>query len=184
MHQEQTIRDHATFRAILQAMSRPGTIQQLPAGGDGPLQTLLSTLLDQEVSLAGIDPAAADLAAEVARRTGSRITALEQADFLLAIGDSAAGSLTVLKRGSSDYPETGATVIFLVDGINPEGGAYSLSGPGIKDEVYPEFSGISDKVLPLLAEVNRDFPLGIDAMILDRQGQLTCIPRSTKIGER
>lgn len=184
MHQEQTIRDHATFRGILQAMSRPGTIQQLPIGGDGPLQTLLSSLLDQEVSLAGIDPAAADLAVEVARKTGCRITALEQADFLLAVGDSAAERLPVLKRGSSEYPETGATVIFLVDGINPEGGAFSLSGPGVKDVVYPDFSGISDKVLPLLAEVNRDFPLGIDAVVLDRQGQLACIPRSTRIGER
>lgn len=184
MRQELIIRDHAVFRSVLMAMSRPGTIQRLPAGSESPLQILLSSLLDQEVSLAGINQRAADLAADMAKTVGCSISTPRQADFLLAVGGCAPTDLVALKKGTAEYPENGATVVFWVDGIAPEGGTICLEGPGIKEALSPQFVGIGPDVFQQLAEINQDFPLGIDVIVVDQQGQLACIPRSTRIGVR
>ncbi|MEI6208548.1 MAG: phosphonate C-P lyase system protein PhnH [Desulfuromonadales bacterium] len=183
MKMQQTIRDHAAFRAVLQAMSRPGTIRHLPDnGGADPLLTLLSSLLDNEVAVAAVGADRDDVLDKIVRVTGCRPGPVTEADFLLVLGASSGGRLSELRRGTSDYPETGATVLYLPDEVAAEGGVVSLTGPGIRDSVAPLLSGIADDELKLLGEINRGFPLGVDAIFLDRTGKMTCIPRSTQIG--
>jgi len=183
MDMQATIRDHATFRTVLQAMSRPGTIQTLPdAGTADPLVILLSSLLDNEVTVAAIDAAGAIALDAISKATGARRCPVAEADFVLVGNGTSNGQLASLRRGTPEYPETGATVIYLLDAVAAEGGSISLSGPGIRDQVAPFLGGLAIDELRQLGEVNRDFPLGVDAMYLDRQGRLACIPRSTRIG--
>jgi alpha-D-ribose 1-methylphosphonate 5-triphosphate synthase subunit PhnH len=144
--------------------------------------TLLSSLLDNEVAVAAIGAGAIELLDAVAKATGCRSVIANDADFLLVLGGSSCGHLNGLRRGTSDYPETGASVIYMLDEIAAEGGQISFTGPGIRDRISPLLSGLEDNELKLLGEVNRDFPLGIDAIFIDRGGRLTCIPRSTRIG--
>ncbi|MEA3544779.1 MAG: phosphonate C-P lyase system protein PhnH, partial [Thermodesulfobacteriota bacterium] len=58
-----------------------------------------------------------------------------------------------------------------------------LSGPGIEDNIYPKIDGLAAQELNQLKEVNTEYPLGIDCIFIDQNGQLMCIPRSTRIGE-
>ena len=91
-------RAQATFRAVLEALSRPGRVCRLPAGAAGApgnpwAAALLLTLLDHETALwvapppgAAAGPAPAPLATYLRQRTGARLVALEDAGFALADG--------------------------------------------------------------------------------------------------
>lgn len=188
MNSNRVDRDHVTFRTILKAMSRPGTVCRLPHVSDrdvcSMLAEMLNCLMDNEVSFFVIDDDGDAVLNAVFRQTGSCPATIEEADFVIACRGSSKGLLSGLKRGTLEYPDTGATVVYLVDDINIEGGGrFTLSGPGINGTIRPSFTGLDDAELVQLREVNNEFPLGIDALFLDRAGKITGIPRSTRIGE-
>ena len=58
----------------------------------------------------------------------------------------------------------------------------TVTGPGIKDKTRIKIEGLAAGELKELKHVNREFPLGVDSIYLDRSGRLTSIPRSTRIG--
>lgn len=186
MRHETIIDDHATFRTLLKAMSRPGTVERLPrpGAGDGPDSLLLSLarcLMDHEVTHC-VPAAYADLGTLLARDLGSRPVREELADFLIFPDGESNGSLALAKRGSLEYPDQGATVLYLVEELREIGGTVSLNGPGIPDTARPLIRGVASEELALLREVNAEFPLGVDAIFLDNGGCLMCIPRSTRMG--
>jgi alpha-D-ribose 1-methylphosphonate 5-triphosphate synthase subunit PhnH len=177
---EPTVLGHAVFRALLRAMSRPGTVVSLPAPArDRPLLRLLEALLDGEVTFhpAGLDEA---LRAEVAWSTGARTAPLAEADFLL-LGAGSGGALRQARRGTLEYPDRGATAVYQVAGLAEAGGRALLRGPGIREAAAPRIEGLEAGELALLREVNAEFPLGVDAVFLGPEGRLLCIPRSTRI---
>jgi alpha-D-ribose 1-methylphosphonate 5-triphosphate synthase subunit PhnH len=180
-----TINQHTAFRAVLQAMSRPGSVQQLPPPLDGelPVETLLGCLVDNEVSMASIGNGSDAVLDRVVSMAGCRRASLGDADMVLIVGGSSQGALEVLRRGTGEYPEQGATVIYLLDKVVATGGSVQLRGPGIRERATPRLIGLARGELALLGTINRDFPLGIDAIFIDRSGRVTCIPRSTRIGE-
>lgn len=179
--------DHRCFRLLLQAMSRPGTIFSLPqeaaADFNSQLIRLLATILDQQVGFYLIDPDAV-LEQLLENRTGARAVAAEEADFLLAPQGNSRGRLAVARRGEIDFPDQGATILYGVDKLRPEAadGGIRLTGPGIENAVYLGVDGLPAEELKQLKEVNAEFPLGIDAIFLDRSGGLACIPRTTRTG--
>lgn len=180
---QQEIEQHAVFRALLQATSRPGTVQQLPETAcDDPLLSLLDCLFDPEVSFCLAAPDL-ELAATIRQRWGAQERAVDDAGFLIATEGHSHNLLERLPRGSAEYPDRGATVIYRVASFAPGGIAPLLTGPGIKDWVRPSLHGLDPAELPLLRRVNSEFPLGVDAVLLSRGGELLCIPRSTEIGD-
>lgn len=182
MYSSQIIKDHALFRVLLQAMSRPGKVYELPQS-HGEQQTavqLLGCLLDNEVSLAVLDDAALETA--LLRHTNSPKALPENADYIVVSQGTTCGWLTGFKRGTLEYPDAGATVIYLVEDLQADGGKINFSGPGIKGMVAPAISGFDMREFDSLREVNMEYPLGVDAIFLDRNGRIACIPRSTKIG--
>jgi alpha-D-ribose 1-methylphosphonate 5-triphosphate synthase subunit PhnH len=88
-----------------------------------------------------------------------------------------------MKRGTLEYPDGGATLVYLIEEIAGEGGATELSGPGVNGTASPLFIGLAASELMGLREINAEYPLGVDAMFLDTNGRIACIPRSTRIGE-
>lgn len=183
MPSNQIIRDHKTFRVLLQTMSRPGTVQQLLPENNQKQAVLglLSCLIDNEVSINGIGNGAQELVALLTRRHGTRQTEVSDADFIIVSDGSSNGQLQAARRGDLEYPDTGATVLYLVDSLSECGGSITLSGPGINGTASPQISGLDNPELLLLRELNIAFPLGIDAIFVDQKGQCACIPRSTSI---
>jgi len=182
MHSSQIIKDHTLFRVLLQAMSRPGKVYELPQH-DGEQQSavqLLGCLLDNEVSLAVMDDAA--LETVFLRYTNSIQAHPEEADYVVACRGTTCGWLTGFKRGTLEYPDAGATVVYLVEELQADGNEIMLSGPGINGTLSLAISGFEMRELDRLKEVNMEYPLGLDAIFIDRDGRVACIPRSTKIG--
>ena len=181
-------RDHATFRQVLQAMSHPGTSSRLATpvtmtSEHASLIQMLGCLMDNEVTFSVIGDDVGTLATTLCLHTGSSQTDIGTSDFVIATRGTTDGKLSHLKRGTLEYPDKGATLIYLVDEIAEEGGTAELSGPGIKGTVSPLFLGLAAAELAGLREVNAEYPLGVDAMFLDTNGRIACIPRSTRIGE-
>jgi alpha-D-ribose 1-methylphosphonate 5-triphosphate synthase subunit PhnH len=180
--------DHATFRVVLHTMSHPGTPCQLPVkepmvGEYATLIQLLSCLMDNEVSFSIIGDDSGTLAPVLSLHTGSTQVDISESDFVIAARGTTAGLLSRIKRGTLEYPDGGATVVYLVDEISGEGGTIELSGPGVNGTVRPLFTGLSAAELGGLRETNAEYPLGVDALFLDANGKIACIPRSSRIGE-
>jgi alpha-D-ribose 1-methylphosphonate 5-triphosphate synthase subunit PhnH len=172
--------DHAVYRAVLTAMSRPGSVQPLPAAAAAaPALHVLSALLDHEASFHVHQEDA--LARELRRATGGEPAPLDRADFAVFPAGGSGGLVRHLKRGTLEYPDEGATALYLVRSVEPAGGAAVIRGPGIRDRSSPRIDGLAAEELALLRDVNRDFPLGVDAVFLDPGGRVLCLPRSTRI---
>lgn len=78
-------------------------------------------------------------------------------------------------------------MIYLVEFLEAEARAESgavCRGPGIRDQIAPGIRGLGTREIFYLQEINREFPLGIDGIFLDRGNRLLCLPRSTRIEVR
>jgi alpha-D-ribose 1-methylphosphonate 5-triphosphate synthase subunit PhnH len=164
------------FRALLDAMSRPGRVVTLagasaPAGLSPAAAVVLLTLADPAtpVHLAG----GADTGAArgwLAFHTGAPLAPAEGA--AIAAGDwHALLPWDRFALGDPSYPDRSATLIAEVPRLEPAGAR--LTGPGIAGEARLS--------LPATApfRANRAlFPLGLD-LILTCGDRLAAIPRST-----
>jgi alpha-D-ribose 1-methylphosphonate 5-triphosphate synthase subunit PhnH len=175
------------FRAILEAMARPGSVQPLPVlppapkGWNAGMTAAAMCLLDADTPV-WLSPAAdTDAArAHLAFQCGAPIVAeADRAAFILAD----AGDLPELAHrpavGIPDYPDRAATLILRTGGF---GGAQAamLSGPGIKDTVRFAPSGVSKEGWAVLQENSALFPLGFDTVFAAPEA-VAALPRSTRI---
>jgi alpha-D-ribose 1-methylphosphonate 5-triphosphate synthase subunit PhnH len=187
MYSDTIIQDHAMFRVLLQAMSRPGSVCLAPqasetTGRHDLLIKILRCLMDNEVTCHVFDDPGEDLYREIYRATCSSRVDLSTADFLIFSQGTSRGGVTAARRGTLEYPDSGATVVYLVDELGECDGEADLHGPGIDGTLRPLISGLAAGELELLRESNAEFPLGLDALFLDNNGRIMCIPRSTRIG--
>ncbi len=184
-----------TFRVILDALARPGSVGQLPASDPRcplpearALATVALTLLDHEVTFALVPGGwAADGAEETLTRflhaaTGSRPAPPAEADYLFACGPLAPATITTPKRGSLAFPDEGATLLVLVPAF--AGGAglpVTLTGAGIPGALRQTLPTFDATQLAARREANAEGPRGIDLLLLDHMGQVLCLPRTTTI---
>jgi alpha-D-ribose 1-methylphosphonate 5-triphosphate synthase subunit PhnH len=179
-----------TFRKVLDAMARPGKVVKMPDIALNPSTenkypfAILFTLLDHEVSFKVLDPKNRENTEEISRyissNTGSRESQLENAVFFLIYGGSSNGLIKKMKRGTLEYPDASATLIYDVGRIG-KGIRLTISGPGIRAEREIEIDGIEEEEIREIVTVNSEFPLGIDAIFSDRYGNIVCLPRSTRV---
>lgn len=197
------------FRNIMNALARPGrlgVVEALRTGDkeENPLpvyfEVVVKTLVDQAVTFAVSGSKEAQATQWVTLNTHSHPTELEQADFILIpdVAHSFACRDAILKafEGTLIAPEKGATVVIhcgLLAGdsipgtaddlgvLDPDKKAYRVvvSGPGIK-ETHTFFVDRNDWI-----EARRDrgdeYPCGIDFILVDVEGHVVGIPRTTKI---
>jgi alpha-D-ribose 1-methylphosphonate 5-triphosphate synthase subunit PhnH len=175
-------------------MARPGSIQRLPAADlAAPLPAarfvaaLLQTLLDHEVGFAVVAPESTSnaevVAAYLRETTGSQCVQCDEADYVLVLGPLPPWLPTALKRGTPSYPDESATLICLVPPIDSDtiGALVTLSGPGIPDVRTVRLPGVTPAALTSLTAANADLPMGIDLILVDPDGALLCLPRSTRM---
>lgn len=179
------------FRTLLEAMSRPGRVQRLPAAALtglndaalGPARcALLLALLDADTR-AWLDPTRGDeaTAAHLQFHTGTRFARdAAQADFAVIDATPAAGELwSQLPQGSDAAPQLGATLLVEVPSLE-RGLALALRGPGIESVQALRVDGLAPSFWTARIAMERDFPLGID-LVLTCGDRLAALPRSTRV---
>ncbi len=184
-----------TFRVALAAMTTPGRIGQLVwepelsdqiDGPDRWLAALLLALADHEVSLAvELADRSASFAGEIGRWTRAAAATPEAADMVVAEAATMGADLPVrLRRGSLQYPDDAALLIIQVDrlGGGPPGGtALSLEGPGVDGRISLRVDGLDADVIAARDVAVSQYPTGIDLLLVDRDGRIAGIPRTTVI---
>jgi alpha-D-ribose 1-methylphosphonate 5-triphosphate synthase subunit PhnH len=188
-----------TYRTILQSMCHPGRVYHLfcecserselesslpcPISPEGLFSVLL-TLMDNEVSFFIYGDEAVHMEVAICEATGSAATGIASADFIIIPGGKSCGELLKAKSGSVEYPDTGATAIFVIDTLenrNNGGNNVVLKGPGIEDYIEMSAGPLLKGEFSRIKEVNAEFPLGIDCIFIDKSDRIMCIPRSTVI---
>jgi alpha-D-ribose 1-methylphosphonate 5-triphosphate synthase subunit PhnH len=187
----------AVFRALLDSMSRPGRIFQAPLvpypasprGFCPPVLSVLKTLCDHRVSFS---VGRCDTRSEWIRYLEVNLTAqfkaLENAHYVLLDGASCDPGFSILNRGSLEFPESSATALLTVmrlsvEGDNSEGPACDLvlEGPGVDGRSTLSVAGLDPAYASEREKMNRLYPLGVDLFLVDPDGRVAGIPRTTTV---
>ncbi len=187
------------FRVILQAMRHPGRVYQLEQKTEARSQitdkynlsfvfcslfSVLQTLLDHEVGFSVIGTEKEYLETSISKLTGSPVRDISDADFIIVSDGESKGEILKAKRGSLEYPDRGATVVYLVKSLDGRDNGKTivlLKGPGIRNDISPVIHGLGRNELYYIKKINSEFPLGIDCIFIDGANRIMCIPRSTRI---
>ena len=168
------------FRSLVQAMSRPGRVEDLSEqlAGEPAYLAVLATLTDRMVTIGDpdemIDPNRWLL-------LESRSALATDADYIVANGRRAPSADFAPRLGELSHPERGSTLILEVDAIGSnEGLSLGLRGPGIRDSVSVRITGLDAAWLKRRGEWVRNFPLGVDLLLTDPT-QVLAIPRTTTV---
>lgn len=178
------------YRSLLDCMARPGKINRINHADCGLslsfsnyILGIAITLLDQEVTF-NIFGDISNSSGQLQMYTKSRPSSIENCDYFIVNGGGIF-DIHRLKRGSLKFPDESATVICQVrqvlsgTAIRPGAIKMGLQGPGIHDKQTLYVDGLNKEMMEPWQECNSEFPLGIDWILVDLTGQLSCIPRST-----
>ncbi|HML13192.1 MAG TPA: phosphonate C-P lyase system protein PhnH [Xanthobacteraceae bacterium] len=187
---EPVLAAQSTFRTVMDAMARPGTVRRLPGvPAPAPLSPTAAavalTLLDYETPFWLDAPLAA--APEVARflsfHTGARVTA-DPADAAFAFVTEAAAvpPFAIFAQGSAEYPDRSTTLVLQVAHV-AEGEGMVLRGPGIAGTRRLAASPLPADFLDQLGENRAQFPRGID-ILLAAPAAVVGLPRSLHLVSR
>jgi alpha-D-ribose 1-methylphosphonate 5-triphosphate synthase subunit PhnH len=172
----------STFRAVLDAMSRPGSLHRAGEGLAPPpplarsTAAVLLTLVDADTKLHA-EAACAPARDWIAFHCGADLVAdPDDAAFTLALS---LPSLHTLPAGTDDAPEDGTTLILQVAALD-SGQAWLLSGPGLASPVTLRADGLPPDFASIWAANHALYPRGVD-LILCAGEMLTALPRSVRI---
>jgi alpha-D-ribose 1-methylphosphonate 5-triphosphate synthase subunit PhnH len=176
------VRDaQAAFRALLDAMARPGTVATLPAPAEPPPAPLAPAAAAVALSLCDadtklwLDATLAGAAPWLRFHCGCRIVADPgAAAFAFATGLPAG-----LDAGDDLYPDRAATLVLQVAGFGA-GTALRLAGPGIDGQAHVQVDGLPHGFVAQRAANHRLYPRGVDC-ILVAGARALCLPRTTAV---
>jgi alpha-D-ribose 1-methylphosphonate 5-triphosphate synthase subunit PhnH len=184
------LQSQAAFRAIMNALANPGTVQNLivPGAMSGPLTAELAsvalTLADHDTTLWLDDVLRADTAvldfigfhagASIVREPG-------KANFALATSATHLPAFDQFNLGTQEYPDRSTTIVLAVAALTG-GEELLIRGPGILDDAHIRPVGLPAKFIAQWSENRELFPRGID-LLLVADGQLMGLPRSTRISQ-
>jgi alpha-D-ribose 1-methylphosphonate 5-triphosphate synthase subunit PhnH len=187
----------AVFRMLLDSMSRPGKICRLPShpykappqGFCPPALSILKTLCDHRVtfSIGGVH-ARAEWIRYLEVNLASSFRNVEKADYVLLDGASYDGAFALLNRGSVEFPESSATALLsvtaLAEGVDSSEAPICdlvLTGPGVDGKTRLSVSGLDPAYAAERSRTNRHYPLGIDLFLVDPEGRVAGIPRTSTV---
>lgn len=173
----------STFRAVLDAMARPGTLHQAGAtlAPPAPLApataAVLLTLVDHDTPL-HIAPDCAAATDWLTFHCGTAPGDSPACPFAVAL---TLPDLATLNAGSDEAPEASTTLVLQVAALG-SGTAFILAGPGLKAPARFQAEGLPDDFAARWAANHALFPRGID-LILCAGTTLAAIPRSISVRE-
>jgi alpha-D-ribose 1-methylphosphonate 5-triphosphate synthase subunit PhnH len=159
-----------TFRAVLDAMARPGRLcaagagLRPPAPLDRATAAVALTLVDQETTLY-LDLEMLAAAKWLAFHAGSPI-----------VPDHATADFILAAACPDEAPEDSATLILQVAALGV-GTAYRLAGPGLAEPTILRATGMPDSFVAAWRRNHALFPRGVDTVICAGE-ILTALPRS------
>ncbi len=182
-----TRESQAVFRRVMDAIARPGTVQDLsrapdaPAGLDRAAAAVALTLFDFETPV-WLDPAlrGGDAEAWVRFHCGCPLTTQpDEAAFALVVDAANAPELADFNQGDAKYPDRSTTVIFQLPALT--GGAeVVLTGPGVKTQAVIGPKGLADGFWDQVQTNHAQFQFGVD-LLLVAGDRLIGLPRSTRV---
>jgi alpha-D-ribose 1-methylphosphonate 5-triphosphate synthase subunit PhnH len=178
----------STFRSVMDAMARPGSVQRIKAAAGTPAgmmrgaAAIALTLFDHDTPI-WLDTAMSatpDVARWLKFHTSAPVIADSSIASFALIGD--AESLPELDRfafGSNEYPDRSTTLILQVESLT-QGPAFALKGPGIDGTALLQ-AMIQPRDLFERLTINQAlFPRGID-VVLVHDDAIVAIPRTTRL---
>jgi len=178
----------STFRSVMDAMARPGTVQRIVpmAGSPGPMMrgtaAIALTLFDHDTPL-WLDARMAersDVVKWLKFHTGAPVVQDSSIASFALISDGAL--LPALERfalGTNEYPDRSTTVILQVESLD-SGRSFELRGPGIDGVATLQASIRPFDLFERLRMNEALFPRGID-LVLVADDAVVAIPRTTRV---
>ena len=178
----------STFRSVMDAMARPGSVQRIaavagtPAGMMRGTAAIALTLFDHDtpIWLDARMSATSHVAKWLKFHTSAPVIADSAISSFALIGEPKdMPALDSFAFGSNEYPDRSTTLILQVDSLS-QGPAYQLRGPGI-DGVSTLRATIEPRDLFARLAINATlFPRGIDVVLVD-DASIVAIPRTTRL---
>jgi alpha-D-ribose 1-methylphosphonate 5-triphosphate synthase subunit PhnH len=184
---EPVLAAQATFRVVMDAMARPGTIRRL-SGVAAPMPLSASaaaialTLLDYETPFWLDAPlgGTGEVARFISFHTGARVTGdPAAAAFAFVAAPAAAPPFASFAQGSAEYPDRSTTLVLQVTRLS-EGDDIVLRGPGIAGTRRLAASPLPKDFIDQLADNRALFPRGVD-ILLAAPDAVTGLPRSLHV---
>ena len=178
----------STFRSVMDAMARPGSVQRIAATVGAPhammrgTAAIAPTLFDHDTPV-WLDPLlseTADVTKWLKFHTGAPVTANSSICSFAMIGDPR--TLPALDRfalGSNEYPDRSTTLILQVESLT-QGPGLELRGPGIDGTAVLQAAIQPADLFERLAINAALFPRGID-VVLVHDDNIVAIPRTTRL---
>jgi alpha-D-ribose 1-methylphosphonate 5-triphosphate synthase subunit PhnH len=174
------------FRAVLEALARPGTAMTLPAG---PLRTLapavvpVFALADLGTGVCVLENDGDRSADAVATATSAPLWPAELARLVAAVRPVTEDELRSFCRGTASAPEEGALVSLAVAEVDGGDHRWRLTGPGIAGTATLAPRGLPGGFVAARAEAVAAYPAGIDVLLVTDDGRVVGLPRTTTITE-
>lgn len=194
---EQVHDSQMIYRKLLDCMARPGKIQTIresigkiegQKSFSHALLALAVALIDREVTFHLLPEGNEDIARYLRWTTWSTPAAVEQADFLFIDGpledDAIRQVMAEVKIGTLLEPHKSATLVIHVSALSviPDlAVTLDLQGPGIKGKAQRSVSGLPAAWLIERDLANKEYPLGVDMILVTESGDMMALPRTTSI---
>ena len=176
------------FRAVMDAMARPGTIQSLPtlARPPAPLSVTAGAvalaLCDNDTPL-WLEPAlqaSAEVKSWLGFHTGAPLAnTAADAHFALIAAPAEMMAFDGFSQGTQDYPDRSTTLILQVADF-VSGTPLLLEGPGIETTATIAPAQMPRHFVEQWKQNNQRFPRGVDIILATAHG-VACLPRTTRI---
>jgi alpha-D-ribose 1-methylphosphonate 5-triphosphate synthase subunit PhnH len=177
-----------TFRAVMDAMARPGSVHCIASASGTPrgmmrgTAAIALTLFDHDTPL-WLDSRLSDIP-EVEKwikfHTSAPVVTDPSVCSFALIGNAAAlPELDRFSFGSNEYPDRSTTLILQIESLR-EGLTFELSGPGIDGTAMLQATIAPTDLFARLAINARLFPRGID-VVLVADDAVVAIPRTTRL---
>ena len=178
----------AIFRAVMDAMARPGTVQPARALAHPPqplspiAAAVALTLCDHDTPL-WLDPAlkqAAAVASWLGFHTGApSANTPADAHFALVAEPASLIAFENFAQGTQEYPDRSTTLILQVASFST-GDRLTLEGPGIDGSATIAPSPLPRHFVEQWKQNHARFPRGVDVILAAPEG-IACLPRTTRI---
>lgn len=176
------------FRAVMDAMARPGSVRRLPGftSPPAPLSPVAAavalTLCDNDTPVwldASLQPSAA-VKAWLGFHTGAPLAHTPaEAHFAIVAGPAELIAFDNFAQGTQEYPDRSATLILQLDSL-ASGPKLLLEGPGIEKAATLSPSLLPRHFVEQWKQNNQRFPRGVDVILAAPEG-VACLPRTTRI---
>jgi alpha-D-ribose 1-methylphosphonate 5-triphosphate synthase subunit PhnH len=185
---DKVISAQSTFRSVMDAMARPGSVQRIASGTGAPVTmmhgtaALALTLFDHDTPI-WLDPvmsATPDAAKWLKFHTSAPIVSDTSVSVFALIADpSALPALEGFAFGTPEYPDRSTTLILQVDSLT-DGPALELRGPGIDGSATLRAAIKPSDLFERLSINAALFPRGID-LVLVAGDAIAAIPRTPRL---